>query len=92
MNKDPIHPDNKITYKNGDKIEFTIDGNVDKLYTGKIKGIATLNVIDFWIIEYDVPNDLNWDYDCITLANTFIRKQGSNEPFLCEGRNRYERI
>lgn len=84
---DPIHPDNKIHYNEGDRVQFTIDGNVNKLYHGTIVGFATNHLIDQWIVRLDekLPD---WEYSCIIVQHTFIRPFGDNRPFLCEGISR----
>lgn len=86
---EPLHPENKAAHADGDRVQFTVDGDVTRLHTGTIIGVASRNVIDQWIVLLDeaLPG---WPYRSIVVQNTFIRKLGSNEPFLCEGRNRLE--
>ena len=83
----PIHPNNKIEYIEGDRVQFTVDGDVESLHTGTIVGIATRHIIDGWIIRLDAPIE-NWLFSCVVIQHTFIRPIGDNRPFLCEGFSR----
>ena len=82
-----IHPDNKIHYREGDRVEFTLYGDVSKLLRGIIVGIATSHIIDQFIVRLDemLPD---WAYSCVIIQHTFIRPLGDNRPFLCEGVSR----
>lgn len=87
---DPLHPSNKVEYNEGDRVDIALNGDITKLYTGTIRGKSMEHIIDHWIVELDTPNDLNLLYSCYTFQNTFLRYCGSNEPFLCEGYNRFK--
>lgn len=82
-----IHPDNKVEYGDHDRVEFVIvtDGPV---YTGRIVGIASSHIIDHWIIQPDhkIPG---WKYSCVSIPHPQIRREGSNQEFLC--RHRFDR-
>ena len=82
-----IHPDNKISYSEGDRVEFTLDGDVSSLLRGTIVGFASSHLIDQFIVRLDVML-LNWAYSCVVVQHTFIRPLGDNRPFLCEGISR----
>lgn len=84
---EPLHPENKVAYVDGDRVQFTIDGDVARLYVGTVIGILSRQIIDHWIVLLDEPIP-EWPYRSVAVQHTFIRKLGSNEPFLCEGRNR----
>jgi len=82
-----LHPDNKIRYNDGDRVQIALNGDPQDLYEGTIVGLASEHIIDYWIIELDymLPN---WSYHCITQQHTFIRPRCDNRPFLCEGVSR----
>jgi len=85
----PLHPDNKTHYQDNDLIDVALNGDCTKIYKGRIRGLASEHIIDMWIVEIENPflyEDLKWPYSCITVQHTFLRKRGSNEPFLCERR------
>ena len=77
-----LHPDNKVEYKNGDHIEFLIPGgDMNDIKYGRILGISTRHIIDFWIVE---PFVQIGDWTCWSIQHTFIRPINSNKPFLCQ--------
>ena len=88
MEAEPLHPDNKPRFADGDRVQFTIDGDVTRLFLGTVVGISTQHVIDHWIVLLDERMPA-WPYRAITVQHTFLRREGSNEPFLCEGRGRF---
>lgn len=79
-----LHPDNKIEYREGDRVEVALGGDVKEVVLGTIRGISSAHVLDFWIVQLDqlLPS---WEYSCITAQHTFVRPLGDNRPFLCEG-------
>lgn len=82
-----LHPDNKIKYNEGDRVQIALGGDVNNIVTGIVCGISSEHVIDFWIIKLDHFID-GWQYSCVTFQHTFIRPIGDNRPFLCEGVSR----
>lgn len=77
-----VHPDLKTEYGEGDRVEFVLDGK-PPVYKGKIVGIASRHILDHWIVQPDerLPD---WAYSCVSLQHTFIRREGSNDEFLCQ--------
>jgi hypothetical protein len=82
-----LDPRNKIEFHEGDRVEFTLDGNVSNLLMGTVVGISTRHLIDYWIIQLDekLPE---WEYSCVTIQHTMMRPLDDNRPFLCEGVSR----
>ena len=80
----PLHPDNKIMYREGQHVKIAMHGNIKNIYTGVIRGFAIQGLLDFWIVELDKPNDLIWPYSCLTVQHIFLLPIASNERFLCE--------
>lgn len=86
----PLHPDNKIEFADGDRVEVALAGFIDNVVTGTIIGMATTpGVIDNWIVLLDTKLP-TWPYRAIVVGHPFIRRDGANEPFLCQGRDRFE--
>lgn len=81
---DPLHPDNKIEYKDGERVQIAFAGNPKDIHYGQIIGISSRHIIDHWIVLLDNPSLLGWNYRAITAQHTFIKRLGSNEKFLCE--------
>ena len=82
-----LHPDNKIAYHEGDRVEVALSGDVDRVVKATVCGIASAHIIDHWIVRLDEPIG-TWEFSCISVQHTFIRPLGDNRPFLCEGRSR----
>lgn len=76
-----IHPDNKTRYENEERVEVVLDGR-EPVYTGRIIGIASSGLLDHWIVMLDEKLD-SWPFQAVALQHTFIRRAGSNMPFLC---------
>lgn len=68
------------TYNEGDRVEFTIDGNTDNILTGKITGLVSKHIIDVWIVTPDKPIS-GWQYSNIAVQSSFIRMEGENRRF-----------
>jgi hypothetical protein len=84
MPLNPLNPDHKPQFKDGDAVEFIPDGNTEgPLYKGKIVGIAVAHIIDHWIILLDTPVP-GYPWSAVSIPHTFIRRAGSNEPFPCQ--------
>lgn len=83
-----LDPANKIEYVDQQPVEVLLGGDPEKLVTGRVIGRATSNgLIDYWIILLDERiND--YPFQAIAVQHTFIRPQGDNRPFLCEGVSR----
>lgn len=82
-----LHPDNKIAYQEGDRVEVALSGSVDAIVHGTIRGISSEHIIDHWIVQLDMQLP-TWKFSCINVQHTFIRPEGDNRPFLCEGISR----
>lgn len=73
----------RIKFKNGDRVQVALAGNVDNLYSGTIIGLASEHVVDMWIIRVD-ESIKNYPYEALVQQHTFLRLVGDNKPFLCE--------
>ena len=78
----PLHPDNKVQYQDGDRIKFLIPGDEQgEVKHGRIVGIASSHVIDHYIVE---PFEKIGDWSCWSIQHPHIRPETSNLPFLCK--------
>jgi hypothetical protein len=78
----PLHPDNKVEFEDGDAVEFLIPGgDRNDIRSGIIRGKSSTHIVDFWIIQ---PVDKIGEWTCWCIQNTHIRKIGDNKPFLCQ--------
>jgi hypothetical protein len=82
-----LDPALKIKYRDGDRVDVALAGDVTNIVRGTVRGISAQHVLDWWIIELDEPIE-GWEYSCITEQHTFLRREGSNQPFLCERHGR----
>jgi hypothetical protein len=75
----------KTEFKNGDRVEVALSGDINQIVTGKIVGKSFEHVIDMWLVLFDKSLDIpSYPYDVAPVQNTFIRAIGDNRPFLCE--------
>lgn len=78
----------KQKFKYNDRVEFDLYSFGENqprgsLIRGRIVGLVSEHIIDFWIVEMDEFLPL-WEFKAISVQNTFLRPEGSNEPFLWE--------
>lgn len=78
----------KQRFKYNDRVEFDeyfFGGKQARgsLRRGRIVGIISENIVDFWIVEMDDFLE-GWDFKAISIPNTLLRSEGSNEKFACE--------
>lgn len=71
------------TYKDGDRVEFTVDGDVSDIRLGTVRGIVSRHFVDFWIVVPETPIT-GWPYSALLVQSSFMRRVGENRPFECE--------
>lgn len=76
---------NRVVYKNGDRVDVAVNGDVNNIVLGTVVGLASNNIIDHWLVNLDkrLPGNV-YPYDAVSFQHTFIRLRGDNKPFLCE--------
>lgn len=60
-------------FKEGEKVSFRINDTVSGI--GKIRGLASQNIIDTWIVEVIDANGIDsnvYGYSCIVVPHTLI--------------------
>ena len=81
QHSNPLHPDNKVHYKDGDRIKFLIPGDeIGEVRHGRVVGFASSHIIDYYIVE---PFEKIGEWSCWSIQHTHIRPETSNLPFLC---------
>lgn len=69
-----VRGDPKVTYADGQLVAFDLDGVTKG--TGRIRGRAVENIIDFWIVEVVKAEGIDpsmYPWSCISIPHTLLK-------------------